>query len=105
MPRRSQAQIGALSEIGSTGLNRSGGFILEEQLPELSGGRWAKVLAEMLANDPKLAQLSDAEFYDKAHQLVMTMRGVAPKVAAPSPAPATSASRWTAPKPAAPSRV
>lgn len=39
-------------EIGSTGLRRSGGFVLEEFLPQLSGTRARMVYREMSDNDP-----------------------------------------------------
>lgn len=41
-----------LSEFGTTGLKRSGGQILEEFLPQLSGQRGRKVYREMADNDP-----------------------------------------------------
>lgn len=36
-----------MRELGSTGLKRSGGVILEEYLPELTGSRWFNVVREM----------------------------------------------------------
>lgn len=38
-------------EFGQTGLMQYGGYIQEEFLSELQGGRWARLVREMLAND------------------------------------------------------
>jgi hypothetical protein len=40
------------NELGSTGLNRWGGYVAEEWLPELQGTRGIKVYKEMRDNDP-----------------------------------------------------
>jgi hypothetical protein len=46
---------------------------------------------DMLAKDTKMAKLPDAEFFTKAHNLVLTMRGHTPSASnAPAPAPATT---------------
>lgn len=41
-----------LIEIGSTGLNRYGGYVQEEFLRELQGPKWVKVIKEMESQDP-----------------------------------------------------
>lgn len=41
-----------LSEFGSSGLRKSGGFVTEEFLPSLRGARGSKVYREMADNDP-----------------------------------------------------
>lgn len=41
-----------LTELGSTGLPRYGGYVYDEILPELSGYRWRRVVREMTSNDP-----------------------------------------------------
>ena len=43
--------IPSLDVIGQTGLNRSGGYVYEEWLPQLSGNRATKVYREMRDND------------------------------------------------------
>lgn len=43
---------------------------------------------DMLAKDPKVAALSDAEFFTKAHNIVLALRGHAPAASAGAPAPA-----------------
>jgi hypothetical protein len=42
----------AITEIGSTGLNRWNGIVVEEPLVELQGGRWLKTIREMVDQDP-----------------------------------------------------
>lgn len=46
-----------LNIIGDSGLKRSGGRIYEEQLRKLSGGRAAKIYAEMSQNDPVIGSI------------------------------------------------
>lgn len=41
-----------LTEIGTSGLRRQGGFIMEEFLPRMQGQRARKIFAEMRDNDP-----------------------------------------------------
>lgn len=48
---------GDFVEIGSTGLNRQGGYINEEFLPALQGQRAAEVFKQMGANDPIVGAL------------------------------------------------
>lgn len=43
-----------LTELGSTGLPRYGGYVYDEILPELSGGRWRRVVREMI-HDPVIS--------------------------------------------------
>lgn len=42
----------AVTEIGSTGLNRWNGIVIEEPLYELQGDRWRKTIREMVDQDP-----------------------------------------------------
>jgi hypothetical protein len=42
----------AVTEIGSTGLNRWNGIVVEEPLSELQGERWRKTIREMTDQDP-----------------------------------------------------
>lgn len=42
-----------------------------------------------LALDPSSSKLSEAQFYSKAHEMVLAMRGLRASAAAPAPAPAT----------------
>lgn len=45
------APIDNMTELGSTGLHRSGGIVYEEFLTELRGDRWLKVVREMSEQD------------------------------------------------------
>jgi hypothetical protein len=46
-----------LKEFGRTGLNRYGGQVAEEFLPELTGTRWQRIVREMTANDATIGAL------------------------------------------------
>lgn len=46
-----------LTEIGSTGLRRTSGFVIEEILPSLHGSRGARVYREMSENDPVVGSI------------------------------------------------
>lgn len=48
-PPRPRTQV--MAEIGSTGLNRQGGIVLEEPLRELRGSRWVAAVRDMTHND------------------------------------------------------
>lgn len=50
-------QSGALIELGSTGLKRSGGYVDEEFLPQLRGRKAVQVYREMGDNDPIVGAL------------------------------------------------
>lgn len=50
--RRTAKAAPPLAEIGVSGLNRAGGYVTEEFLPQLSGGAARKVYREMADNDP-----------------------------------------------------
>lgn len=65
--------------------------LVDYEADESAGVQFDNVV-DMLAKDPKMAALSDAEFFSKAHNLVLTMRGHTPPTTgnAPAPAPATT---------------
>ncbi|MCH8177632.1 MAG: hypothetical protein IIC09_05460, partial [Proteobacteria bacterium] len=50
-------QTQMMNEIGSSGLNRQGGLVYEEFLPDLQGSKGRKVYLEMSLNDPVIAGL------------------------------------------------
>ena len=45
-------KAGIMMELGSTGLKRNRGTVMEEFLKELKGGRSVRVYREMADNDP-----------------------------------------------------
>jgi hypothetical protein len=50
----------AITEIGSTGLNRWNGIVVEEPLNELQGDRWRKTIREMTDQDPIVGEIGRA---------------------------------------------
>ena len=79
-----QASEQALANVKA--LAKSQGLI-DYEADESAGQQFDNVV-DMLAKDPKMAALPDAEFFTRAHNLVLTMRGHTPG-AGNSPAPAT----------------
>lgn len=69
----------ALIELGSTGLNRSGGYVHEEFLKDLQGSRGVRVYREMRDNDPIIGSVLFA--------IEMLLRKVKWKVKSPSDSP------------------
>lgn len=80
-----QASEQALADVKK--LAKSQGLV-DYEADESAGVQFDNVV-DMLAKDPKMAALSDAEFFGKAHNLVLAMRGHTPGASnAPAPAPA-----------------
>lgn len=50
--QKDKAKVSPVEELGLTGLKRTGGFVIEEFLPQLRGDRATKVYREMTDNDP-----------------------------------------------------
>lgn len=71
---------------GVKALAKSQGLIDYETDPD-AGTQFDNVV-DMLAKDPKAAALPDADFFSRAHNLVLTMRGHAPPANTDAPAPA-----------------
>jgi hypothetical protein len=82
-----QASEQALADVKA--LAKSQGLIDYETDPD-AGTQFDNVV-DMLAKDPKAAALPDAEFFSRAHNLVLTMRGHAPPATTGAPAPAPGA--------------
>lgn len=82
-----QASEQALADVKK--LAKSQGLV-DYEADESAGVQFDNVV-DMLAKDPKMAALSDADFFTRAHNLVLTMRGHTPgaSASAPAPAPAT----------------
>lgn len=55
MPRKAKNVPRLSSELGSTGLKETGGYIREDFLPEFTGQRKYKILREMLDNEPLIS--------------------------------------------------
>lgn len=82
-----QASEQALADVKK--LAKSQGLV-DYEADESAGVQFDNVV-DMLARDPKMAALNDAEFFTRAHNLVLTMRGHTPGASnAPAPAPATT---------------
>ena len=56
-PRRQAAEPGPIEVIGSLGLRRYGGIILEEDLQELRGQRWYAAIRDMTTNDATIGAI------------------------------------------------
>lgn len=93
-----QASEQALADVKT--LAKSQGLI-DYDADQEAGTQFDNVV-DMLARDPKVAALSDAEFFTKAHNMVLTLRGHTPgasnaPAAAPAPGPATPRADMTGP--------
>lgn len=65
--------------------------LVDYEADESAGVQFDNVV-DMLAKDPKMAALSDADFFSKAHNLVLTMRGHTPPATGNAPAPSPTPS-------------
>jgi len=52
---KTSERLHGLSELGRTGLNRYGGWIAEEWLPDLQGSKGADIYKRMSTNDAIIA--------------------------------------------------
>lgn len=57
MAENRNARGAPFTEIGVSGLNRAGGFVAEEFLPQLAGPKAARVYREMAENDPTIGAI------------------------------------------------